>query len=138
MKRLSEASPPFRGGWGWGGLKNIPGIFSRSPSPVSYNFWGPPPSRYIFDLAGTALEPRTLRKTSQKPPGSLPEQPRNRPKTPPDKKTKRKINLIEGFGPRDPSHEKERAKICRKLKSRASETLWASSYGQIIVLRPRI
>ena len=49
-----------------------------------------------------------------------------------------KINQIEGFEPWDPSHEKERAKICRKLKSRASETVWASSYGQITVLKPRI
>ena len=42
-----------------------------------------------------------------------------------------KINQIEGFEPWDPSHEKERANIYRKLKSRASETVWASSYGQI-------
>ena len=48
---------------------------------------------------------------------------------------KYKINQIEGFEQWDPSHEKERAKICRKLTSRASETVWASSYGQITVLR---
>ena len=57
--------------------------------------------------------------------------PRNRPQSD-------KIIQIEGFEAWDPSHEKEREKICRKLKSRASETVWASSYGQITVLRPRI
>ena len=49
-----------------------------------------------------------------------------------------KINQIEGFEPWDLSHVKERAKICRKLQSRASGTVWASSYGQITVLKPRI
>ena len=49
-----------------------------------------------------------------------------------------KINQIAGFEPWDPSHQKERAKICRKLKSRASETFWASSYGQITCLEPEI
>ena len=49
-----------------------------------------------------------------------------------------KINQIKGFEPWDLSHVKERAKICRKLKSRASETVWASSYGRITVLKPRI
>ena len=48
-----------------------------------------------------------------------------------------KIIQIEGFEPWDPSHEKERTKICRKLKSRASETVWASSYGRITVLKPK-
>ena len=49
-----------------------------------------------------------------------------------------KINQIGGFEPWDLSHEKERAKICRKLKSRASGNVWASSYGQITVMKPRI
>ena len=48
------------------------------------------------------------------------------------------VNQIEGFEPWDPSHEKERAKVYRKLKSRASETVWASSYGQITILEPEI
>ena len=48
-----------------------------------------------------------------------------------------KNNQIEGFETWDPSHEKERAKICRMSKSRASGTACASSYSQIIVLKPR-
>ena len=48
------------------------------------------------------------------------------------------VNQIEAFEPWDPSHENERAKICRKLKSRASETVWASSYGQITFLEPEM
>ena len=47
-----------------------------------------------------------------------------------------KISQIEGFEPWDTSHEKERANVCQKLKSRASETVSASSYGQINVLEP--
>ena len=50
---------------------------------------------------------------------------------------KYKINPFERFEHCDASHKKERAKVCRKLKSRASETVWASSYGQTTVLKPR-
>ena len=71
-----------------------------------------------------------------------PDPPRNHPKnqhkTTPKLQVSLKINQLEGFEPWDPSHEKERAKICRKLKSRASGTVWASSYSQIIVLKSRI
>ena len=49
-----------------------------------------------------------------------------------------KIIQIGGFEAWDPSHEKERAKICRKLESRASETVWASSYGQITDLESNL
>ena len=79
--------------------------------------------------AGTTPEP--LQNHS----GTTPEPLRNHSGTTLEPTQKRlqiyKINKIEGFEPWDPSREKERAKICRKLKSRASETVWASSYGQI-------
>ena len=63
---------------------------------------------------------------------------RTSPEPPPNQAQIHKISQIEGFEPWDPSHVKERAKICRKLKSRASGTEMASSYGQITVLRPQI
>ena len=62
--------------------------------------------------------------------GPLAEDEAQRPPTQPKRKG--------GFEPCDPSHEKERAKICRKLKSRASETFLASNYGQITILKPEI
>ena len=77
------------------------------------------------------LDHQTPPDTSPTPPRHLPEAPQNQPQ-------KYKIDQIEGFEPWDPSHEKERAKKCRKLKSRASGTVWASSYGQITVSKPRI
>ena len=40
---------------------------------------------------------------------------------------------IEGFRPWDLSHEKERKKLCGLVQFRASGTVWASSYAQIIV-----
>ena len=60
-----------------------------------------------------------------------PDGPRMDPEPHPNNAQIHKIYQIEGFEHWDPSHEKERAKICRNLKSRASETVLASSYDQI-------
>ena len=63
------------------------------------------PYQVFFLENKPTLDPQTPPDTSRHLP-ETPETPRNQPQ-------KYKINQIEGFEPWDPSHEKERAKICR-------------------------
>ena len=83
---------------------------------------------------GPRMDPRWTPDGPWMDPGWTPDGPRMDPGWTPDHAQIHKINQIEGFEAWDPSHEKERAKIRRKLKSIASGTVWASSYGQIIDL----
>ena len=92
-----------------------------------------PPLRYISDprtTPGPWNHPEPLPEASWSHPGKT-------PRTSQKHLEIHKIYQIEGFGLWDPSHEKERANIGRKLKSRASGTVRASSYGQITVLTLR-
>ena len=90
-----------------------------------------------MDPGWTRMDPRWTLDGPRMDPRWTPDGARMDPEPNPNHAQIHKINQIEGFEPWDPSHKKERAKICRTLKSRASETVWASSYGQITDLESK-